>query len=380
MTRCVKLGQSTLSDPEAAVRDLFSQVSQPDIGLVIVYCSSRYDLNRLASALSECFGETPVVGCTTAGEIGPAGYCDHSISGASFPAEHFAVTVERLDSLKSAEVSRLQNFAQNLAQRHECSQGDLPNTFAMLLIDGVSQREDAVTRTLFNSLPGIPIVGGSTGDDLIFDETWVFYHGQFHTNSALLLMMSTRCSIAPVKTQHFVATDQRLVITAADPERRLVTEINGLPAAAEYARLTGVDVNDLNLMRFADSPVVVMIEGKEYVRSIRQANPDGSLTFYCAIEAGLVFRVARGVDLIENLRQSLDAVRQTLGTPQVLLAFDCVLRKLEMEQSEDTVKAASLTRACHTLGFNSYGEQFGGIHVNQTFTGLAIGYPEDEGS
>lgn len=376
MTRCVKLGQSTLSDPEAAARDLHQQISQPDVSLVIFFCSSRYDLSALASTLTECFGEIPVIGCTTAGEIGPAGYCDHSISGASFPADHFVASVARLDSLKSAEVGRLQTFAQNLMQCHEQVQADLPNTFAMLLIDGVSQREDAVARTLFNSLPGIPIVGGSTGDDLVFDATRVFHQGRFHTNSALLLLVSTSCSIAPVKTQHFVATDQRLVITAADPERRRVTEINGLPAAAEYARLTGVDVDDLNLMRFAASPVVVMIEGKEYVRSIRQANPDGSLTFYCAIEAGLVFRVARGVDLIENLRLSLDSVRKTLGTPQLLLAFDCVLRKLEMEQTDDTARASALTQAFNTLGFNSYGEQFGGVHVNQTFTGLAIGQPE----
>lgn len=377
MTRRVKLGQSILSDPEAAARDLHQQISQPDVSLVIFFCSSRYDLSALTVTLTECFGEIPVIGCTTAGEIGPAGYCDHSISGASFPADHFVASVARLDSLKSAEVGRLQTFAQNLMQSHEQVQADLPNTFAMLLIDGVSQREDAVARALFNSLPGIPIVGGSTGDDLVFDATRVFHQGRFHTNSALLLLVSTSCMIAPVKTQHFVATDQRLVITAADPERRRVTEINGLPAAAEYARLTGVDVDDLNVMRFAASPVVVMIEGKEYVRSIRQANPDGSLTFYCAIEAGLVFRVARGVDLIENLRLSLDSVRKTLGTPQLLLAFDCVLRKLEMEQTDDTARASALTQAFNTLGFNSYGEQFGGVHVNQTFTGLAIGQPED---
>jgi hypothetical protein len=244
-----------------------------------------------------------------------------------------------------------------------------------LLIDGVSQREDAVTRTLYNSLPDIPTIGGSTGDDLTFDRTWVFYQGQFHDNSALLLLMSTDCAIAPVKSQHFVATEQRLVITGADSLRRRVTEINGLPAAAEYARLTGVDVDDLNVMRFASSPVVVMIEGKEYVRSIRQANPDGSLTFYCAIEEGLVFRVARGVGLIDNLRQSLSDVQQTLGTPQVLLAFDCVLRKLEMEQTGETREVGQLTTDFHSIGFCSYGEQFGGVHVNQTFTGLAISKP-----
>ena len=27
------------------------------------------------------------------------------------------------------------------------------------------------------------------------------------------------------------------------------------------------------------------------------------------------------------------------------------------------------------VGFTTYGEQFNGMHVNQTFTGVALGYP-----
>lgn len=39
-------------------------------------------------------------------------------------------------------------------------------------------------------------------------------------------------------------------------------------------------VQDLGPMRFAASPVVVMIDGTDYVRSIQKANQDGSLTFF----------------------------------------------------------------------------------------------------
>jgi hypothetical protein len=30
------------------------------------------------------------------------------------------------------------------------------------------------------------------------------------------------------------------------------------------------------------------------------------------------------------------------------------------------------------VGFNTYGEQYGGVHVNQTLTGVAIGMPDHE--
>ena len=29
----------------------------------------------------------------------------------------------------------------------------------------------------------------------------------------------------------------------------------------------------------------------------------------------------------------------------------------------------------NVVGFNSYGEQYGGVHVNQTLAGIAIGEP-----
>ena len=125
----------------------------------------------------------------------------------------------------------------------------------------------------------------------------MFHDGAFQTDSAILVLISTGFPFKIFKTQHFVSLDERLVVTEADPEHRIVKEINGRPAAEEYARVIGVPPDDLCTIRFASSPVVVVIDGTDYVRSIQKANPDGSLTFFCAIEEGLVFRVARGVDL-----------------------------------------------------------------------------------
>ena len=107
-------------------------------------------------------------------------------------------------------------------------------------------------------------------------------------------------------------------------------EINGLPAAGEYARTLGVAAGDLGPRRFASSPVVVLIDGDYYVRSIQKVNPDGSLTFFCAIEAGVVLRVAKGVDLIANLEDALAQLSEHIGPPQLVLTCDCILRKLEI--------------------------------------------------
>jgi|AntRauTorcE11897_2_1112592.scaffolds.fasta_scaffold01438_7 hypothetical protein len=373
----IRAAHSILSDPAAAAQEFHERVLQPDMALVLFFCSSRYDLDALAGELNRLFDGVPLVGCTTAGEIGSEGCQSFSLSGASFPAGSFSVATGLLGPLEKFEVGAGKQFAEGL--KHELVQksslGQLSNPFAFLMIDGLSQREEPVLGAIHSNLPGIPIIGGSAGDNLRFRQTFVFGEGRFRSDHAVLVLVDSDCPVALWKSQHFVATDQRMVITEADAASRRVIEINGLPAAPEYARLTGVNVNDLDPGRFASSPVVVLINGEEYVRSIQKVNDDGSLTFYCAIESGLVIRVAKGVDLYDNLEKGLQKATQEVGQCQAVFACDCVLRRLELEQTGTLARIAGLLKSYQVTGFNSYGEQIGGVHVNQTFTAIAIGHP-----
>jgi hypothetical protein len=160
----------------------------------------------------------------------------------------------------------------------------------------------------------------------------------------------------------------------------VVKEINGLPAAAEYARLLGVTERELTPSRFAASPVVVLIDGNNYVRSIQHANADGSVTLYCAIDEGVVLRVAYGVDLVENLKAALVNLRTQIGPPQLIITCDCILRRLEIMQNKLEDQVGTILNNSNAVGFNTYGEQFHGVHVNQTLTGIAIGAPPAEAS
>jgi hypothetical protein len=49
------------------------------------------------------------------------------------------------------------------------------------------------------------------------------------------------------------------------------------------------------------------------------------------------------------------------------------LRRLEGAQSGLKDQVEKLFQDNNAIGFNSYGEQFNGVHVNQTLTGIAIG-------
>jgi hypothetical protein len=312
------------------------------------------------------FPGVQVVGCTTAGEIGPAGYRDHSLAGAvSHGIEH----LQKFDTaVGEAAVTNLLGRLEGRAPN-----ADAANSFALLLIDGLSIREEQVTDVLQYALGKLPLAGGSAGDGLDFGSTHVYFEGRFHADCAVLTLVTTPLPFKLFKTQHFVAMDERMVVTEADADRRIVKELNGLPAAQEYARVLRLGASDLDPTRFAASPVVVTIDGASYVRSIQSANPDGSLTFFCAIENGLVLRGAKGLDLLKNLEQAFAEIRAEIGAPQFVLGCDCVLRKLEILPSPQKDCVAELLQQNNTIGFNTYGEQFNGVHVNQTLVGIAIG-------
>lgn len=374
-THNIRLGQSCAPEARQAAEEFHASVVQPNMELVIFFCSSEYDLNVLEEEINRLFAGIQVVGCTTAGEIGPAGYRSHSLTGASFQSGSCVAVNGLLDRLSQFDITRGHDFAQILLQRLESRvPGASPdNSFAVMLIDAMSIREEPVTHALQYALGKIALFGGSAGDDLKFVKTCVFADGRFLSDSAVLILINTTLPFELFKTQHFVPTEERLVVTEANPATRVVSEINGLPAAAEYARLVGVEVQELDAMSFAASPVVVMIDGTDYVRSIQKANADGSLTFYCAIEEGLVLRVAHGVDLVKNLEKTFDRIREEIGPPQLVFGCDCILRNLELTQNGWKDRVGKIFVRNNTIGFSCYGEQFRGVHVNQTLTGCAIG-------
>jgi hypothetical protein len=379
-TSRIRRAHSCAIDARDAAREFHAAVMQPNMALVIFFCSVHYDLETLASEMRVLFAGVQVIGCTTAGEIGPKGYRDRTISGASFPSKSFTAACGRIDGLQQFESIQARSLAQDLMQRLENlkPQADASNSFALLLIDGLSVREEPVTRALQNSLGRLPLVGGSAGDGLSFGRTQIYSDGSFHTDSAVLALVTTHVPFKIFKTQHFVPTDQRFVVTAADSAHRIVNEIDGWPAAERYAEVLGMDVKSLEPSRFAEQPIVVVIDGTNYVRSIQKVNPDGSLTFFCAIEEGLVLRGARGVDLVGNLEEAFAEIRGAIGQPQLVVGCDCILRKLEMTERGLIDRVEKVFHNNNVVGFSSYGEQHLGVHVNQTLTGIAIGDLADD--
>jgi hypothetical protein len=243
----------------------------------------------------------------------------------------------------------------------------------MLFIDGLAACEESVVSAIHRELDVIPLVGGSAGDDLDFRATKILADGGFHRDSAVLVLVATDLPFCRFKTDHFTSSHSKMVVTGADPAQRVVTEINAEPAAEEYARLIGRSVDELTPETFAAYPVVVRVGDTPYARSIQKANADGSLTFYCAIDQGIVLTVARDLDIVADLRRLFGDIRDRIGPPELVVGYDCILRGLEVRQKGLEQEVSRLMIENNVVGFSTYGEQYDAMHFNQTFTGVAIG-------
>lgn len=366
----IRTGHSLASDPRQAVQELHQAIAQPETSLVIFFCSSDYDLHFLAEEINTQFAGIPVIGATTAGEIGPAGYRAGSLVGVGFSSDSCMPVVGCISGLASVSDAAVQ--ADVWAMRRQV-QDEAGSSFALLLLDGLCGREESIAHACQSALGKIPLVGGSAGDDQHFIATAVFADGAFQSDSAVVAILTTPLPFKVFRSQHFAGTVEPLVVTEADAGRRIVREINGWPAAQAYAQAVGVPVENLTAAHFAAAPLVVRINGNDYVRSIRQINADGSLTLYCAIDRGVVLRVAKSLDFMQIRRTLFDNLRQSIGMPQLVLGMDCVHCQLEAQALDGKAAIEQLFVGNQVVGFCSYGEQFMGIHVNQTFTGVAIG-------
>lgn len=376
MTFETRRATSTSTDPRTAARELHDALGGMNAALLIFYCAPTYDLEALGPALAELFGpDAPLIGCTTAGEITPIGYLEGAITGVAIGGANVVAHTERIDDLRNFQLARGSQTA--LAALDKLGKrGVTPtatNTFGFLLADGLSMQEESLVSTLYGALDGIQLFGGSAGDGLRFGATYLYHQGKFRTDCALFTLVTTTAPFVVFKTDHFAPSKAKMVVTGAEPARRIVTEINGEPAAREYARMVGLEIDKLTPMIFAAHPVVLTIGGVPYVRSIQKVNEDESLSFFCAIDEGIVLTVASARDLVQELDAAFAKVRKQIGTPALVLGCDCILRSLEIGQRGCRDEISRILKDNNVVGFATYGEQFNAVHVNQTFTGVAIG-------
>lgn len=370
-------GRSFSTDAEAAVVEA-SEGFSPNPDLVIAFASTKQNPEEVHAALGRRFPNAVLLGCTTTGESLDGGHSNGSLTlaGLHTPNTRWA----------SRRIAPLSTFSPRLAEEavRGCASDlgidvttvDPTQVVAVLLCDGLSLKEERVAEAVAEALEGIPLAGGSAGDDLAFRRTLVLSREGVSSDAAVLLL-----GYGPVgfykllKHQHFTKRPACLAVTRADTSIRRVYEIDGIPAAHAYARALGLPADGLTQEATFLNPVLVNIEGNLYVRSVQAIHEDGSLTFYCAVDEGWLLDIAGHDEMVPALESDVAALEIGGERPAFLLGFNCILRALEADRKGIHSDLGDVLARCAEgcVSFDTYGEILNGLHINQTLVALSLG-------
>ena len=339
--------------PKEVIEALFSDSER---GVDILFLSGEHDLHGVMSEL-DARGLHHVIGCTTAGHISSEGYKTQGglrfhLGGRGLKFRTWMLDLELSDLLSKG--SELRQFA-----------AANPDVFGIIMIDGLSKREESIVGALRRELPGVPIVGGSAGDSLKFNRTHLFHGAELHSGVAILTLVSTAdFRVSMFRLQHHLPTEKAFLVTRA--EGRRLYELNGRPALDVYLEATGLTESELGAGAYGRYPLMAKSGEHFYIRAIRDATHEG-LDFFCKLEVGTVLRLGSSPVSNDELIRTLESVGR--DGPHVSLFFDCTLRRLEFEDRGLSQSVGRILGASGS-GFCTYGEQLDGIHVNQTLVGL----------
>ncbi|PKM56172.1 MAG: hypothetical protein CVU98_11560 [Firmicutes bacterium HGW-Firmicutes-3] len=334
------------------VQDVVNEIkNNPTLGYVFHVPISI--IHELASHTND-----NIVLVSTSGEYSSNGYENGAISGFSYKKE-----ISEIIEIKNPPV--LSKFDLEVGYNKVKNN---KNAFMLLFLDGLSNDEEMVMTTFYFMKDDFKILGGSSGDNLKFEETVIFIGKKKVCHVAIYFDMNSKTQL--LKENLYVPMSDKILITDADPINRIVKKINNQPAATEYSRLLGISESDLP-NHFMNNPLGKLYQDDILIASPQKVNPDKSITFYCQIMPNTFVYLLQPVDPIEKLGETMKRID---FRPSFMYVINCILRSLKFQNENrwKQVDSCILGVCKNTTGFISYGEQFYKHHVNQTMVVLAV--------
>jgi hypothetical protein len=380
----MRVGRSAARDARAAGEEAATgALEQGQASLTVVFSSDAYDLDQLVRTISERSGGAPLIGCSTAGEIGSSGPGDASVVVTAIGGEGLSIATALATGasgqlrLASAEVAA---SVSRVAER--------PHKVLMLLSDGLSGDQQEVVRGAYSVVgAAVPLVGGCAGDDLKMKRTYQFHGTQVVTDAVVGAAIGSDAPMGIGVRHGWRRVGEPMLVTGSADNR--VFTLDDKPALDIYLdRLNApasARTDGAAFTRFAIThPLGLSRRSGEEVRFVGEANfEDRSLVCIAGVPQGGLAWFMEGDDasVLEATDAACsDALAPLDGRPPIgFLAFDCIARRgvLGDEGIRREVSRISLhAGGAPIAGFYTYGEiartnGISGFH-NQTLVILAL--------
>lgn len=372
----VRVVHLSATEADAVARELEQEFSGSNPVVVLYFVGSELDFPAIAAAIARTFPQGRTVGCTTCGEIGPAGCTMGRVVVLALDRPGRAEAL-LLDDVRGLKFEPAIAAVEQLDGRFG---GADPSTRVLItLTDGLSGAEEVLLAAAKSAAPEVALVGGSAADGFEFVATSVAVDGQAATGAAVLLMLEPQRPFRPFHLHHYAHGGKPVVVTGAEPARRLVTRLNGFSAVSELSKIFQFDEAKLR-----DDPNAALmgavfgfpIGSATFLRSVMTVQGDALLMGGAIDEGTLLYPMICG-DLVAATREGLEQALGWVANPEALLLFNCGGRLMEAQMTDRVDDLARAMTPIPAAGFSTYGEQFGHVQVNHTLTGLVFGRADD---
>lgn len=387
----IKVGFSEKKNETSAVEEVYSQIKQDNTKLIIYFVPAPYDQQVINDEFRKKIPiKVPFIGCSSLRVKVPSVRIIDNITPQGFKEAIVAMSIAS-DDIR-ASVRLMKNIKENWKEESkraliEASKDlgiDPKNTdpqryFGILLCDAMAEREEYILENLYARSNFLFIGGGSCGKhSLLTGVKPGFIHtreGVFN-NAAAIAVVNSDIPFKIDMTTSVVPTNIKVKITKAKDRR--VYEINGKPAAKEYARLLGKPKFMLgtkqigNYWLFTDNPFGIMVKDRAFVRDVawREGN---MLMMGCNAKVGEELYLMKRKDILKSTQKMVERIKNDLGEISGILAFQCGYRFFEAYREKKAEKLFKILNIAPIIGLNSYGEYYGWASLAQTLTVLAFG-------
>lgn len=295
---------------------------------------STLDEGKHYESLKQEYPHADIVLCSTAGEIGPNGVSDETISGAACSFEH---TIHRIINVKVSDYA--DSFACGKAILDSLKGKDLSHI--LLFSDGIQVNGDDLLAGINQELdPKIVVTGGLAADGGQFTRTLVGVNSNPQAGQIVALgFYSTRLKITHGSRGGWNPFGP--VRTVTQSKNNILYSLDGHKALDIYKRYLGDKAAELpgSALLF---PLCILDKDNiksQLVRTILAVNDDeGSMTFAGNIPEGaqVQFMMANIDRLIDGAADAAeDSANPSGQQPDLVLMVSCVGRKIVLDQRID---------------------------------------------
>lgn len=384
MATALKKGNDSAATATVAIREALEKLGT-QAHLAICYCSPKYDYQAVVDVIRRETGGAPLVGCSSAGEFTESEVASESIAVAVIASDTHRFHTAWADGLEEDPDRCVQAALAKLPAEVEGH----PYRSFLLYHDGlVGKGEEAVVAAMLHLGAGARFSGGSAGDDLAFEKSYVFCDDQVARDAVALCLWSSKVPL-PISVKHgHQPASPVLAVTKA--EGSVLYEVDGRNAwevwkehTRDAAAKVGIDVdaldNPTDVGAFLIRYELGLLTGEEYkVRVPLSKNEDGSLNFACTIFPGSKFRIMESFKE-KQIEAAAIAAKQAVSDPIAadragVLVFDCVCRGIILgdEFGQGVAAIRQQVGDVPMIGFETYGEicmregEFSGYHNTTT--------------